>query len=148
MATPFLSLLFAIIQTALVFYGQQVLQTATTQSARLVMTGQAQQQAMSQSAFKAAVCANSASLFNCTNLSVNIQTFASFTALTPLNPVQGGAINTAAMNFNPGNPGDIVLVQVFYPWPVVGPFGGFNLANMGSNTRLLIGTAVFRNEPY
>ncbi len=41
-ATPFVALLIAILETALVFFAQQVLQTAATQSARLIMTGQAQ----------------------------------------------------------------------------------------------------------
>jgi hypothetical protein len=52
------------------------------------------------------------------------------------------------MNYSAGNPGDIVLVQVFYQWPIyLGPLN-FTLANLGANTRLLVGTAVFRNEPY
>ena len=41
-AAPFFALLIAILQTALIFLAQQVLQTATTEAARLVMTGQAQ----------------------------------------------------------------------------------------------------------
>src|ERR1700733_13626626 len=51
-ATPFFALLVAILETALVFMAQQVLQTATTQSARLIMTGQAQTQNMSATQFQ------------------------------------------------------------------------------------------------
>ena len=38
---PFLALLFAILETALVFFAGQVLETAVTDASRLVMTGQA-----------------------------------------------------------------------------------------------------------
>ena len=39
---PFLALLFAILETALVFFAGQTLETAVSDSARLILTGQAQ----------------------------------------------------------------------------------------------------------
>ena len=39
---PFLMMMFAIVETALMFFATQVLETATADSARLIMTGQAQ----------------------------------------------------------------------------------------------------------
>ena len=41
-ALPFFALLFAIIETALVFFASQVLETAVQDSSRLILTGQAQ----------------------------------------------------------------------------------------------------------
>src|SRR5471032_2864150 len=55
-ATPFIALLIAILETALVFFAQQVLQTATTQTSRLIMTGQAQTQNLTAAQFQQAVC--------------------------------------------------------------------------------------------
>jgi len=40
--TPFVAGLFAILQTALVFFASQTLETAAAASARLILTGQAQ----------------------------------------------------------------------------------------------------------
>jgi Flp pilus assembly pilin Flp len=42
-AAPFLALMFAIMETAMVFFASQTLETAVADSARLIMTGQAQQ---------------------------------------------------------------------------------------------------------
>src|SRR5689334_17190830 len=56
-AAPFLALLFAIIETALVFFAGQTLEYAATQSGRLIMTGQADAAGYDQAAFKNAVCA-------------------------------------------------------------------------------------------
>lgn len=145
---PFMALLFAILETCLVFFAQEVLQTATTEASRLIMTGQAQTNNMTASQYQQAVCGYAAAIFTCSGIYVNVQTFSSFSSMTQLNPLQNGNFNSSTMNFSAGQPGDIVLVQVFYQWPVfLGPLG-FNLSNMNGNQRLLVGTAVFRNEPY
>ncbi|HTT84243.1 MAG TPA: TadE/TadG family type IV pilus assembly protein, partial [Rhizomicrobium sp.] len=64
-AAPFLALLIAILQTGVVLLAQQVLQTATEQSARLIMTGQAQTSGWSASQFQQQVCNHATALFNC-----------------------------------------------------------------------------------
>ena len=48
-APIFFALLFAIIESAMVFFASQLLETVTADSARLVMTGQAQTAATTQS---------------------------------------------------------------------------------------------------
>jgi Flp pilus assembly protein TadG len=55
-APVFFALLFAIIETAIVFLASQVLETMVQQSARMVMTGQAQAKSYSQSDFHDYVC--------------------------------------------------------------------------------------------
>ena len=145
---PFFAIIYAILQIGLVFLAQQVLQTATTQAARLVMTGQAQSQAMTTAQFKQQVCNATQGMFNCANLNINIQAFSSFSSMTQLNPLVNGNFNSNSLSYNTGGIGDIMLVQAFYQWPVfIGPMG-FNMSNMNGNYRLLVGTAVFRNEPY
>jgi Flp pilus assembly protein TadG len=147
-SAPFVALLVAILQIALVLLAQQVLQTATEQAARLIMTGQAQNGGMSASQFQQQVCNHATALFNCSGLYVNVQTFSTFSSVSMTNPVSNGQINTDMLQYSPGGDGDIVAVQTFYQWPLVlGPLG-FNLSNMNGNTLLLVGTAAFRNEPF
>src|SRR6266511_3111516 len=57
-AAPFLALLFAIIETAVVFFAGQTLEAAVAASSRLIMTGQAQTSGYTQAQFKNAVCAS------------------------------------------------------------------------------------------
>jgi len=148
-AAPLFALLIAIFETGLVFFSQQVLQTATSETARLIMTGQAQMNGLTATAFQEDVCANSAPLLACPAIYVNVQTFSSFESMTMADPLnKDGSFNKASMNYNTGGPGDIVLVQVFYMMPVLNGPLGFTLANMAGNDRLLQATAVFRNEPY
>src|SRR5436309_9158803 len=78
-AAPFLALMFAIMETALVFFAGQTLETAVADSARLIMTGQAQSQSFSATQFKDSVCAKIAGLFNCSSgLYVDVKTYSSF----------------------------------------------------------------------
>ena len=87
-------------------------------------------------------------MFTCSGVYVNVQKFSSFSNITQLNPLTNGTFNNNSLSYNMGGIGDIMLVQVFYQWPVfVGPLG-FNMSNMNGNNKLLMATAVFRNEPY
>jgi Flp pilus assembly protein TadG len=150
-AAPFLALLAALFQTGIVFLAGRELDEAVAQSGRYIMTGQAQNTGMSQSQFSSLICQNIYALFNCNNLMINVQTYASFSAASTAAPTlsynaQGQVTNS--WSFNPGGPGDIVVVQATYQWPLVlGPLG-FNLSNLGNGDRLLMSTAVFQNEPY
>jgi Flp pilus assembly protein TadG len=148
-AAPFLALVFAIIETALVFFAGQALETAVADSARLIMTGQAQQQGFSQSVFKNSVCAKIYGLLDCQNgVFVDVKTFSSFSSITMPSPIDinGNFVNN--FTYTPGGPGDIVVVRLFYQWPVFLAPLNFNLSNMNGSKRLLVATAAFRNEPY
>ena len=82
-AFPFFALMFAIIETALVFLAQQTLETVTTNAARLILTGQAQAQGLTQTTFKNAVCAQVVALFNCASgININVQTFSTLGTTT------------------------------------------------------------------
>jgi hypothetical protein len=52
------------------------------------------------------------------------------------------------MQYTPGGPGYIVVVKLFYIWPLFVTGLGYNIANLSGSQRLLTATAVFKNEPY
>ena len=147
-AAPFLALMFAIMETALVFFASQTLETAVADSARLIMTGQAQSQSFDKTAFKNSVCSKIGGLFECqAGLYVDVKTYPKFSDVDNSAPTikPDGTIDTS---YNAGGPGDIVVVRLMYQWPVYASLLGFTLSNVGGNKRLLIATAAFRNEPY
>jgi Flp pilus assembly protein TadG len=148
---PFLALMFGIMETALVFFADQTLETAAADSARLIMTGQAQNQSLTAATFKNAVCARIYGLFDCQNgVYVNVQTYSSFGSISYSPPLDShGNLVSSNFVYQPGGPGDIVVVQLFYQWPIYVSLMNLNsLSNMSGNKRLLVATAAFRNEPY
>lgn len=147
-AAPFLALLFAIIETAMVFFAGQTLEAAAADSARLIMTGEAQSRGFSQSAFKTEVCNRIYGLFDCAGgLYVDVKSYSSFTAISTASPVSGRTFNTT-MSYSPGTVGDIVVVSLYYQWPIYVSMLGNNLDNLNGGKRLLAATSVFRVEPY
>jgi Flp pilus assembly protein TadG len=150
LAAPFLALMFATIETAVVFFAGQALETAGADSARLIMTGQAQTQGFDQAKFKQAVCAKIYGLFNCsTGLYVDVKNYSSFAAMNTAKPLDaGGNLETGTFGYTPGGPGDIVVVRLMYEWPVYVSLLGLNLADSAGGKRLLMSTIAFRNEPY
>ena len=146
---PFLALVFAIMETAIIFFSGQALETAVADSARLIMTGQAQTQGFNQAQFKNAVCGKIYGLFDCQNgVSVDVKTFSSFANVTMQSPIDANGNFVNNFSYSPGGPGDIVVVRLFYQWPVYVSLMGFNLQNVSGGKRLLVATSAFRNEPY
>jgi Flp pilus assembly protein TadG len=149
-AAPFLALVFAIMETAIVFFAGQALETAAADSARLIMTGQAQTAGYDQTKFKEAVCARIYGLFKCNSgLYVDVKKYTSFSSINTSKPIDSnGNVQTGDFGYQPGGPGDIVVVRLVYQWPVYVSLLGLNLSDASGGKRLLLSTVAFRNEPY
>jgi Flp pilus assembly protein TadG len=146
----FFGLLFAILETALMFFASQVLETVTQNAVRMILTGQAQSASYQQADFRQYVCNQiPAAMFSCSNIVVNVQSFPSFSSATFNNPFDANCqVLSSNIQYNPGGPGDVVLVQVSYPWQLFVTGLGYNIANCPNKQRLLKACAAFQNEPY
>lgn len=145
-AVPFFALLFAILETVFVLYAGQTLENAVSDSSRLIMTGQAQTKGMGPGAFKEAVCARIYGLFDCENgVHIDVKSYPSFAAVDLTDPLDANGNFQNNQTYQPGVAGDIVVVRLFYQWPV---HVSLLLKNMSGNRRLLVATAAFRNEPF
>jgi Flp pilus assembly protein TadG len=161
-APVFFALLFAIIETAIMFFASQVLETITQNSARVLLTGQAQSgsvpacavsgvaTACTQATFKNYVCSQIPALFDCNNLYVDVSSFDTFSTGTLPSHIDAAGNFDASTGYNAGTAGKIVVVRLFYQWPVFVCRVGYsyNLTNLAGNKRLLVATAAFKNEPY
>jgi len=150
-APPFLATLIAILEVTLFLFAQQVLQNAAVQSGRLFMTGQAQNASTTQTQFANQVCPMVSAVFTCSALMINVLDFASGTGASAAAPTltfntQGQVTNS--WSYTPGMPGDLMVVQLVYEWPIVsGPLGNV-LPNLGNGHAEMMGVSAFRVEPY
>ena len=132
------------------FFASQSLETALQDSARTIQTGQAQIAKYDKPGFKkSVVCPNVSVLFDCTNgIYVDVRSYPSGPSSVNISdPVVGGNFvdNT---QYSPGCAGDIVVVRLFYQWPLFVTGLGYDIANLSGSLRLLSATAAFKNEPY
>ncbi|WGD51883.1 pilus assembly protein [Bradyrhizobium sp. CB1650] len=158
----FFALLFAIIETALMFFASQVLETIAQNSARIVLTGQAQSGSVAlcavnsvstpctQATFKNYVCSQIPALFDCNSLYVDVQSYPnSFASVTLSNHMDASCnFDSSGMQYSPGTSSQVVVVRLFYQWPLFVTGLGYNIGCGASNKRLLVATAAFQNEPF
>ena len=148
-AAPFLALVFAIMETAIVFFAGQALETAVADSSRLIMTGQAQTQGFNQAAFKNAVCAKIYGLFDCANgVYVDVKTYLVVRQRQHAKPLDGQRKLPEQLLLSARRPrrhrgGAAVLSMAG-----LRVAARLQSANMNGGKRLLAATAAFRNEPY
>lgn len=144
---PFLLLMFLIMETALLFFAGQTLETAVADSARLIKTGQAQN--FTETTFKTEVCKRIYALFNCSSgMYVDVRDYTSFASISstvtydskgnPVTQFSTGALAT----------GQIAVVRLMYKWPILFPLTQKFLGDSGGTSRMLVATAAFRNEPF
>ena len=155
---PFLYLLCAILEMGMMLFTEYALEHAAAQAARLVRTGQAQNEAMTADSFKQIVCDNVAFLDCESKLFVDVRKyddFASVSAPSSITTDDDGNKEmsddiTVAAQFDPGGPGDVVVVRVYYAWDLFVPSipGMSGLSNLSGHRRLLSTTFAFQNEPY
>lgn len=148
-ALPFFALLFALIEIGLVFFANFTLENAVDHAARMIRTGQAQQQGFDASRFKDEVCSRVYGLLACADgLKVDVRKFDQFSSVSVPPPLDGDGNLQDNFEFEPGNGGDIVIVRAFYEFGLLANIPGAGLGNMANGNRLLSASAAFRNEPF
>ncbi len=149
-ALPFIALMLAILETALLFFASQTLETAVSNTGRLIRTGQAQQQGFDADQFKSDVCAQIMSLFNCADdLFLDVRTYQTFDEINLAKPIDAdGNLSKDDFTYDPGHGTDIVVVRAFYEWPTFSKLLGLNFSNLSDGNHLIAATAAFRNEPF
>lgn len=149
-AGPFLILIAIIIELGLAFFAGQVLDNAVADAARLIRTGQAQESKLDEAGFKQQVLERLPGFFSTDRLSVDVDSFSSFSSVTsfdaPLIDEDGKMVDN--FDFQPGKASQVVIVRVFYRWPMAGSYLGIDFADLADGSRLLGSVAAFRNEPF
>ncbi|PTM40178.1 TadE/TadG family type IV pilus assembly protein [Bosea sp. 124] len=157
-AFPFLILLAAIIETALMFWTSQVLEEAVSQASRRLLTGEAATRytgnaAANTIAFRNDVCAAAPGLVDCSKLVVDVRTYSSFanakTGVDGSNPISAGGLNTTGFGYNQQpQPQQIVVVRAVLEYSLYFTQWSASLANIGSGRRGIVASTTFRSEPF
>ncbi|MBM3510351.1 MAG: pilus assembly protein [Alphaproteobacteria bacterium] len=142
-----LPILLAIFEVGLMFFASVLMDGAASDAARLVRTGQAQRSADALGTFRQRLCDQLFGVVNCGDVMLDVRSFRTFGAIPPTVQLddQGRLAN---VGFTPGNAGDIIIVRVGFRWNFSTPLIGLPFSDNGTNSRLLLSTVVFRNEPY
>lgn len=152
-APLFLALVFSILEAGYFFFVESAVEAANAKAARLIRTGQAQENSISREAFFSEIC-DVVKLFGDCNerLTVDVARFSSFAALAAdtKDPVCRDADPDAvnAIPYQAGASRDIVRVRVCYMHKSFNPGLGLNLQKAKNGSVKMLSTSIFRNEPY
>ena len=153
-APAFIATLIAVFQVCIFIFAQLAIQNAAVEAGRYFMTGQAQNGDWTANNIITNVCTNTnlSLLFNCNNMYVVVQDYSSFAAANTSPPAMYNGntpLNQSNYTFDSTPPpGNVVVVQLVYAWPVLSAPLGFNIANLPNNQAQLMGISAFRVEPY
>ena len=149
LAPFFVALVLVALMTSVLFLAKSDLDAATQAAARLVMTGQATTLAQ----VNTGLSNNIGGMFTPANFMVSLQNYttlngfdsATTSTATPTITYNADGTVSNTWPYSPGAPGNIMVLQVMYQFPVIGG-SLFSFATQANGTALLISTAVFVNE--
>jgi Flp pilus assembly protein TadG len=146
-APAFLATLLALLQTCVFVFAQMALQDAAQEAARYFMTGQAQKGSWTNTQVISKVCPTF--MFNCNNVYIVVQNYASFSAASTTEPAMySGGQPITTYTYAPGTPGEVMVVQLIYAWPVISGPLGYLISNLPNSSTEMMGISAFRVEPY
>lgn len=158
LALPFSGLLFAILETSIVFFLTSTMSNALSSASREIRTGQFQAGcADSKEKFKEAVCSRMGGLGNC-DQRLRIDVVKSSTNKFEMSLLPADAEEDATKpneetpipdsTYTSSNAGDVVIVRAQYYHKLALPGFITFLPNRNGNVRMLQSTTAFKNEPF
>lgn len=156
LAAPFFVLLFGIIESSLIFFAGQMLESSVDEVARKVRTGQLDN-TITETEFRTEMCKSAAILFDCDDLKIDMRVVAKFEDLgnPPIADSKTNGTDFSTYGFTAPCPEEIAMVTASYEWPIFTYFAADNIypQSRGKNNSafrkiLLNAVSVFRTEPY
>ncbi|MHA7873274.1 MAG: TadE/TadG family type IV pilus assembly protein [Hyphococcus sp.] len=158
-APLFLAIMFSMFEVGWFFYTNSVLDAATDRAARMVRTGQLQENGTLTTPEERfdflydEICDVVDTFGDCpSRLTMEVQTFTTFAELAaataPMICADSPPDDIATIPFEPGDELQIVRIRVCLIYDTINPAIGANLAEGDEGQRHLISTMIFQNEPY
>lgn len=144
---PFLFVIFAFIETAVVTGAGVVLDNAVNSVARQVLTGEVQAADLDQTAFRKMICTEVSMLLDCSKVKIDLRTFATADSIPTSATLKLGSVDDSQFCYDPGAQDTITVLRAFYEWPYVAGM----LSNLTKDTNgkaVLMSMAAFMNEPF
>ncbi len=152
-AAPFLFLIVALLETALVHMTTLDLENAVKDASRQIRTGQAQVANLTAAQFKNLVCQKTILISSCAanpDLVIDVRSYDDFDTISidPSELYDENGNFLGGENYSLGSGRKVVVVQAFYKMRLLAQIPTIGLANAGPHHRMLNAIAVFRNEPF
>jgi Flp pilus assembly protein TadG len=153
-ATPFLMMIFGVINTGMYYYSVNSLDRGIEDASRAVRTGEAQKAGKTVGDFKTLVCNAASGYVDCSKVEILLQSVPEWQNLTPQACQSAGVLTTGTgtgtdlLQSYTGTQNQVVLVTACYKWETAKYLPFFKLGNLGDGSMLIQSSTAFRTEPY
>lgn len=145
---PFIFMVIGIIEMALMFTAQSLLEAATAEAAREVRTG-AVQQGGGQQLFTDTICDFAAVLIPCDQIQYQVESVEDFGDAADFpDAAFDDDGNLEDQGFDAGGVSDVVMIRTAYKYPIKTPMMQLILTNNSDSNRIMLSTIVLQSEPY
>lgn len=159
LAIPFAMLVFAILESCISFAGQELMTSSMDTAARQLRTGQFASSTVNATSLKQMICKNMEIIVakDCPGLLVDLRVPASFAdagnytfkiSNGDIVLMKSTQVDPKQFVVEPGGPGNISLMRVFYKWPVITDFLAKSMANLNDGKTLQFATITWQNEQF
>ncbi len=147
LALPFFALMMAIIESSILFFAGQVLESAVDDVGRKIRTGQLDQ-TLTEAELRTEVCNASAVLFDCSDIHIDMQVVATYADLGDMPEPVSGEVDPNEFSFSSAGPRQIVMLTVATEWPIFTNYLQSYMSDLNNGNALLTAVSVFKTEPY
>jgi hypothetical protein len=146
---PFIFLLLATLEIAMMFATASLLEGGTSMTARLIRTGQIQQSGAAdpEAMFRERLCDLAQTMVVCDEVQIEVMPMASFFDFDTMGAQFDEDGNMVSRGFDAGGSDDAILIRVAYRYTMMTPLIGALLAGPDDST-LFMSTIVLQTEPY
>ncbi|HPF77898.1 MAG TPA: pilus assembly protein [Alphaproteobacteria bacterium] len=145
---PFIFMVIGIVEMALMFTAQSLLEASTAEAARQIRIG-AVQQGGGEDEFIESLCDYASVLIPCGDLQYQVVSMDSFEDAADFPDAsfdENGDLED--QQFDAGGVSDVVMIRTAYKYPIKTPMMQLILSNNGDQNRLMLSTIVLQTEPY
>jgi Flp pilus assembly protein TadG len=148
LALPFLVVIFAIVEIAIMYFVDSGLDAALHKAVRQVRVGTAKTASWDITKFKDVICSDLSYSFSCSSsIKVRATVISDMNSVTRASGISGGVLSVTE-DFNLGSSGDYILIQAFLPWDPVIKLYSFSSSRLDDGSYVLGAAELFKNEPF
>lgn len=145
---PFIFMVIGIIEMALMFTAQSLLEASVAEAARQIRTG-AVQEGGGEEEFQDSLCDFAAVLIPCDEIQYQVMALEDFGDAQDFPDAEFDEEgNLQDQQFDAGGVSDVVMIRTAYKYPIKTPMMQLMLTNNNSSNRVMLSTMVLQTEPY
>lgn len=149
LAIPFFLLVIAILELAIMFAAESLMEGATMNASRQIKTGALQTSGEEnlEALFRDELCSYATVLIRCEDVQIEVRELDSFADAGGMQPQFNEEGDFVSSGFDPGGSSAKVLIRTVYKYTALSPLLGTLLFGQ-DNSRLFMSTLVMQSEPY